>query len=221
MGESAEWLDQATLTVPAQACRLPDGEPSITIGDVHGYATFNHLQGDNPEHDRGDCGIVACANVLNQFGIGVTEADVIEHATRRRELHVVEGLPEQSGWTLPAEQAQILCDYGLPAHAEEGWSIEQLAVAVQRGHGVLAGVNAGVLWSNPLALEHGQANHVVTITGVARDPDDGALQGFYINDSGSGYSAHFIAAHLMTTAFVHTGGFCVVTDTVHPNPPAG
>jgi hypothetical protein len=50
--------------------------------------------------------------------------------------------------------------------------------AVQYGRGVIAAVNAGVLWSDPRALGHGQANHVVTITGVARDPDDGALQGF-------------------------------------------
>jgi len=36
---------------------------SLTIGDVRRDAAFNHLQGDNPEHDRGDCGIVSCADV--------------------------------------------------------------------------------------------------------------------------------------------------------------
>jgi len=92
---------------------------------------------------------------------------------------------------------------------------------VQGGRGVIAAVNAGVLWSNPSVLGHGQANHVVTITGVARDPYDGALQGFYINDSGTGRSAQFISAHLMTTAFVGTGGFCVITDIAHPVQPFG
>jgi hypothetical protein len=201
---------------PAQPGQLPDGRASLTIGDVQGYAALNHLQGDNPQHDDGDCGIVSCAEVLNQFGIELTEADVVAHATRRRELHVVAGHPEESGWTLPAEQVAILADYGIAAHWAGDQSTEQLADAVQGGRGVIAAVNAGALWSDPSVLGHGQANHVVTVTGIARDPYDGALMGFYINDSGNGRSAEFISVHLMTTAFVRTGGFCVITDVVHP-----
>jgi hypothetical protein len=207
------WLRDAAVAVPVQPGRLPDGRPSLIIGDVRGDAVFNHLQGDNPDHDRGDCGIVCCADVLNQFGMRLTETEAFRHATRCHELHVVPGRPDQSGWTLPAEQAAILTDYGVPAHAEQAQPVGRLALAVQHGHGVIAMVNAGVLWSDPQALGHGQANHAVTITGVARDPYDGALLGFYINDSGSGQSGQFVAAHLMTTAFEHEGGFCVVTDS--------
>lgn len=206
------WLRDAAITVPVEPVQLPDGRRGLMIGQVRGYAAFNHLQGDNPYHDRGDCGVVCCADVLNQFGVLLTEADAVGHATRCHELHVVPGRPDQSGWTLPAEQARILSDYGVPAHAEDGQPIERLAVAVQRGHGVIAMVNAGVLWSDPRVLGHGQANHAVTITGIARDAYDGALQGFYINDSGNGQSAQFVSAHLMTTAFEHEGGFCVLTD---------
>lgn len=148
----------------------------------------------------------------------LTESDVVRHATRRHELHVVAGQPDQSGWTLPAEQAAILSDYGVPAHVEEAQPIERLALAVQRGHGVIAMVNAGVLWSDPRVLGHGQANHAITLTGIARNPFDGALQGFYINDSGDGQSGRFVSAHLMTTAFEHTGGFCVVTDAARRGP---
>lgn len=212
MSEGTGWLRDAAITVPRQLGRLPDGRRSLMIGDVRRYAAFNHLQGDNPEHDGGDCGIVCCADVLNQFGIGVAECDVCAHATRCHELHVVAGRPEQSGWTLPAEQAAILADYGVPARARTAQPIERLAVAVQGGHGVIAMVNAGVLWSDPRVLGHGQANHAITVTGIARDPYDGALQGFYINDSGTGESGVYVSAHLMRTAFEHTGGFCVVTD---------
>jgi hypothetical protein len=209
------WPRNAAAAVPVQPDRLPDGRPSLTIGDVRDYAAFNHLQGDNPEHDCGDCGIVSCADVLNQFGVRLTEADAFLHATRRHELHVVTGRHDQSGWTLPAEQAKILTDYGVPAHAEEAQPVERLALAVQLGHGVIAMVNAGVLWSDPGSLGHGQANHAITITGVARDRYDGALLGFYINDSGTGLSGQYVSAHLMTTAFEHEGGFCVVTDCAH------
>jgi hypothetical protein len=210
--DTTGWLRDAAVAVPVRPGRLPDGRPSLTIGDVCGYALFNHLQGDNPEHDCGDCGIVSCADVLNQFGVRLTEADAFLHAARCHELHMVPGRPDQSGWTLPAEQAAILADYGVPAHAEEARPVERLALAVQHGHGVIAMVNAGVLWSDPRALGHGQANHAVTVTGIARDRYDGVLLGFYINDSGTGQSGRFVSTHLMTTAFEHEGGFCVVTD---------
>jgi hypothetical protein len=214
--DSTGWLRDATMAVPVNAGRLPDGQPILTIGDVRDYAAFNHVQGDNPEHDCGDCGVVSCADVLNQFGLPLTEAEAVRHATRRQELHVVPGRPDQSGWTLPAEQAAILTDYGVPAHAEEAQPVERLALGVQLGHGVIAMVNAGVLWSDPGELGHGQANHAVTITGIARDRYDGALLGFYINDSGTGQSGQFVSAHLMRTAFEHEGGFCVVTDCPRP-----
>jgi hypothetical protein len=207
------WLRQASIAVSVRPGRLPDGRPSLIIGDVRAFAAFNHLQGDNPEHDRGDCGIVCCADVLNQFGMRLTEADTFRHAMGCHELHVVPGQPAQSGWTLPAEQAAILTDYGVPAHAEYGQRVDRLAQAVQGGHGVIAMVNAGVLWSDPRVLGHGQANHAITITGIACDPYDGALFGFYINDSGDGQSGRFVSAHLMTSAFEHEGGFCVVTDS--------
>ena len=218
--DTTSWLRDAAVAVPVQSGRLPDGRPTLIIGDVRGCAAFNHLQGDNPEHDRGDCGIVSCADVLNQFGVRLTEADAFLHASRCHELHVVPGRPDQSGWTLPAEQAAILTDYGVPAHAEEAQAAGRLALAVQHGHGVIAMVNAGVLWSDPRGLGHGQANHAITITGIARDRYDGALLGFYINDSGTGQSGQFVSAHLMTTAFEHEGGFCVVTDCAHAAGPA-
>jgi len=215
--DSSGWVCDAAAAVPVQSGRLPDGTLSLTIGDVAGSAAFNHLQGDNAEHDHGDCGIVSCVDVANQFGVRLTEAGAFVHAMRRHELHVVAGRPDESGWTLPVEQAAILTDYGIPAHAEEAQPVERLAVAVQHGHGVIAMVNAGALWSDPRALGHGEANHAVTLTGIARDRSDGALLGFYINDSGTGQSGQFVSAHLMTTAFEHEGGFCVVTDCPRPS----
>ncbi len=214
----AGWLRLAAIAVAVRPGHLPDGRPCLTIGEVRRYAAYNHLQGDNPEHDRGDCGIVSCADVLNQFDVPLTEADAFRHASRCRELHLVPGRLDQSGWTLPAEQAAILADYGIAAHAEEAQPIERLALAVQQGRGVIAMVNAGVLWSDPRVLGHGQANHAITIIGIARDRYDGALLGFYINDSGTGQSGQFVSAHLMKTAFEHEGGFCVVTDLAQPKP---
>ena len=104
------------------------------------------------------------------------------------------------------------------AHAETGQSLEQLGQDVEQGHGVIVDANAGVLWNDPQYVEGGAANHAVTVTGVARDPQTGNIQGFYINDSGDGKSAEFVSAQTMTTAWQDTGGTCVVTDAVHTLP---
>lgn len=210
------WLHRAVINVPYEYGRLPDGRHGMVIGAVRACMAFNHVQGENPERLRGDCGVVCCADVLDQFGVYLSEAELVHHAAACGELHVVLGRPDESGWTYPVEQARILSDYGVPAHAERGRSIEWLAEAVQHGHGVIVGVNAGVLWSNPRNLGTGEANHAITVTGIARDPDDGALLGFFINDSGTGKSAQFVSCHLMVTAFARTGGYCVITDFPHP-----
>lgn len=208
----------AGIDVPTQLDVLPDGEPSLTIGDVRDYAAFNHQQGDNPYGFQEDCGLVSCQDVLNQFGVPVKEGDVVGHAIQNGECDVQQGDPADSGGTSADNQAKVLSDYGVPAHAETGQSLEQLGQDVEQGHGVIVDANAGVLWNDPQYVEGGAANHAVTVTGVARDPQTGNIQGFYINDSGDGKSAEFVSAQTMTTAWQDTGGTCVVTDAVHTLP---
>jgi hypothetical protein len=198
--------------------RLPDGRQSVIIGAVRASMAYNHVQGENAEHFRGDCGIVCCVDVLDQFGVYSSEADVVRHALACGELHIELESPDESGWTYPGEQARILCDYGVPAHPDQARSIEWLAGAVELGHGVIIGINAGMLWSNPRNLGTGEANHAVTVTGTARDVVDGALLGFFINDSGTGKSGQFLSCQLMTAAFLRTGGYCVITDYSYCQP---
>ena len=104
----------AGIDVPTQLDVFPDGEPSLTIGDVQGYAAFNHQQGDNPYGFQEDCGLVSCQDVLNQFGVPVNESDVVGHAIQNGECDVEQGDPADSGGTSTDEQAQILTDYGVP-----------------------------------------------------------------------------------------------------------
>src|SRR5258707_15346970 len=106
--------------VPAEFDELPDGEPSLMLGDVRGYTAFNHRQGDNQEHFQLDCGLMSVQDVLRQFGAQVTEADTVEHALQRGECSVDPAAAEQSGGTTPSEDARILTEYGVPSRAESG-----------------------------------------------------------------------------------------------------
>jgi hypothetical protein len=108
--------------------------------------------------------------VEHEFGVPPTEADAFLHATRRHELHPVPGRHDQSGWTLPAEQAAILTDYGIPAHATADQPVEPLALAVQVGHGVIAMVNAGVLWSDLMTTAFEYEGGICGVTDCAHAP---------------------------------------------------
>jgi hypothetical protein len=197
---------------------LPTGDEVLVIGDVPGTRDFNHLQGDNPFGLEGTCGLVSCEDVLRQFGLSVGEGDIVYHAVEQGECYVGDD-PASSGGTSSDSQAQILSDYGIPAHAEQVVSTEQLADYVEGGHGVIAEVNAGVLWDDPNYYGFGEANHAIVVTGVARDPSSGELQGVYVNDSGRGYpedSGRFIDLATWEKAQLQPGGECVVTDGVRP-----
>lgn len=224
LGDNVRPLDHPddwsrTVDVPQHLEQLPDGRESLVLGDPERCAEFNHQQGNNDLRYQQTCGLVSCEDILRQAGVQVTENDVVHHAAERRECHV-DGAPEWCGGTSEATQAQILTDYGVPSHPETGHSLEDLANALEHGHGVIAEVNCGVLWNNPnpVALGWGQANHAIVVTGVARDPQTSEIQGFFINDSGTGQSDRFVDAETMKTAWLvpwGTGsGTSVVTDSI-------
>lgn len=207
------WPADLDLEVPHRHDVLPDGRDTLVIGDTAGLAADVHLQGDNPYGFQGTCGLCSCEGVLKQFGIDVTEADVVRHAVQNG-LCDVSADPAMSGGTTTDMQVRILHDYGVPAHAERLGSLEELAAGIEEGRGVIVGANAGVLWDDANYLEFGQANHAVVVTGVSRDPVDGQIQGFYLNDSGIGAGGRFVDATTMDAAWLDTGGSAVVTDIV-------
>jgi hypothetical protein len=200
-----------TLDVPYQLEVLEDGRDSIVIGDVAALSEHTHLQGDNMFGFQGTCGLCSCQDVLGQFGLQVSENDMVLHATERGQCAVTDDVAS-SGGTSAETQAQLLSDYGIPASVENAGSLEDLAVDVEQDRGVIIEANAGVLWDDATYYGNGGANHAVTVTGVARDPSTGEIQGFYINDSGSGAAGRFVNAETMQQAWLDAGGTAVTTD---------
>jgi Peptidase_C39 like family len=197
---------------------LPDGRVTLVVGDPVGCKRFNHRQGDNYLDFENDCGLVACEDILRQFGYRVGENDVVRHAVDEGECDVVSDSPQESGGTSVGQKVKILADYGVEAEAEAGLSLEDLASAVEHGYGVIASVNAGYLWNKSDCIGTGAHNHAITITGVARDPRTHQIQGFFINDSGTGESGEFVTAETMERAWLLRGlGVCIVTEHTVPS----
>ncbi|MFF9063978.1 hypothetical protein ACF09E_01330 [Streptomyces sp. NPDC014891] len=209
----ADSLAELVPDVPYRLDTLPDGREIVIIGDVETFADHTHRQGDNPFGFLGTCGLCSCEGVLRQFGIEVTEADVVAHAIARG-LCETKGPAEMRGGTTPSDQCRILADFGVPAHVETADSLEDLAERLEHGHGVVIAANAGVLWDDADYWEGGRANHAVVPIGVARNPDTGEIRGMIVNDS-SQEAARFVDATTMAEAWLAAGGRCVVTDLVH------
>lgn len=201
-----------TVDVPYHADVLPDGRDTVIIGDMETFKEYCHQQGDNPFGFRGTCGLCSCEGILRQFGIEVTEADVVAYA-KDHQLCKTDGSPEYKGGTDVLRMARILSDFGVPAHWDTRGSLEGLAASLQQGRGVIVGLNAGVFWDDARYINQG---HAVTPIAVARDPKTWDIQGFYVNDTGKGESGRFVDAAMMDKAWVQVGhGDWVVTDRTY------
>ncbi|WNZ27114.1 hypothetical protein HJG54_29835 [Leptolyngbya sp. NK1-12] len=190
---------------------LPNGHEAVIFGDPKSATEGFHQQGDNPFGMRGTCGLVSVEDILRQLGYQVTETDLVSYAVRNQ-LCTIEGTPDVQGGTTQIDQARILNDFGVPAEAKILLNCEDLASYIEAGEKVIVGVNGGVLWNVPEAFEFGQANHAVTVTGVARNPQTADLLGFFINDSGSGEAGRFVDLNTWQWSWENRGGLGIVTN---------
>jgi hypothetical protein len=195
-----------------------EGHEITIIGGPEKEVEGRKAQGDNPYDVRGDCGLVSSRDILLQFGVHVTEADVVKFAVEHGICaYDVSKPPENRGGTGTQAIIEVLHHYGVEAHGEYGGSLEQLATNIATGRGVIIGIESAVIWpegEQPGFRPTGKADHAITVTGVSIEQSTGKILGFYINDSGAGNFGRFISADLMEKAWVNSGGGSVVTNAV-------
>ena len=178
----AHALGSGRSDVPRTFDKLPDGREIIVIGDVEGCKQYNHPQGDNDRDYLQTCGLVSSEDVLNQYGQNVTENDIVEFAAANSLCEVIPNKPLESGGTLDSDISEILTAHHVPAKAKV-LTHEELASYVEQGHSAIAAVNAGIIWDDATYFQSGEPNHAVTVTGIARNAENGRQEGVYINDS--------------------------------------
>ena len=203
------------LHIPHELITLDDGREVLQIGDVERAREVHEVQGHNDFGFNGTCGLAAIACELKLFGRDVSENDVVRLALETRQCSVTNN-PFTSGGTRAPERVALLEAFGLPAHWEKAVSLEQVALHVERGEGVILGLNTGVLWNDARAYDNGQSNHAVAAIATLRDTNTGQLIGFRINDTASADGAgQFVDAQTAQAALVNASGgtgTIVVTD---------
>ena len=208
---------ELTTAVPGMEKAIICGDP-ISLGDI-----LDHQQGyDNPYGSFGTCGPTSRANLCIIGGKEVTEPEVVEYAMEN-DLCVKNDEKFHGGGTTIGQQIALLEHFGFPSHCElanETATPERLASAIEGGHGVLLGLNSGVLQDREWKVfnDKGEiaATHAVCLTGTVRDPDSGNLVGFYLCDS-SGQTPESGRTFVPMDKFLHSysdakGSFAVITN---------
>jgi hypothetical protein len=193
---------------------LPDGESVIQLGDVDSSKQYFHKQGDNDLNFQGDCGLASCGDIANQFGVNVSENDVVHYAVDHG-LCSTSGSPQQEGATTMADMVKVLNGIGVPAHLETKNSLAGVGRELEDGHSVIIGVNAGELWNNPKFDAAGGYNHAISLTGVALDPSSGEVKGVWIDDSGTGNFQEYVPADNPAIEDWSKSSIAVVTNGEH------
>ena len=194
---------------------IREGVPGVELAVVTGYpemaaGMLDSVQGDEIDGACGTCGLTSIANICRLAGENVSEGMVVSYAVENTLCNVA---PWDAARTcgITGEQAvEIMSAFGIGAHVEkaDACSIEELAEAVESGHGVIVGIDAGEIWDDPasstIMFGKAYANHYVTITGVARDAATGEVAGFYICDSGRGLESdacRYLSAEKLERAY--------------------
>ncbi len=164
-----------------------DGKNVLVYGAPKSYDKLNYAQGNAVPSFRGTSAEASVANLLNIAGQHVTEGDLIKVALANRWCNTATLFEDIRGGMSMTDQRKLLGNYGVATGVITNFDANKLAALVKQGKGVIIGVNDLQLWGkNPsqAVLESININHLVNLTGVVYAADTGALQGFYIADSG-------------------------------------
>ena len=157
------------------------------IGTPEVQADFSEMQifSDN-------CAVCAETSIINQF---FPDLELDQESAAY--------ISASNGWYVPGEGTSpdvvgnLMEHFGIETHTVSNATVEQLAMELQQGHGVVVGIRADELWeSGPLAelkdalceiygldnSTYQPANHAITVTGIdMSDPENPMV---IINDSG-------------------------------------
>ena len=208
---------EVTDQVPGMERAIICGDP-IKLGD-----RLDFQQGfDNPYGAFGTCGLTSISNICTIAGMEVSEPDVVEYAMENNLCEQGSSSAFGGGGTTIKNQIEILEHYGIEAHCEfaETATPQRLAEAIEGGHGVILGLNSGILQNREWKIynDNGEiaASHAVCLTGTVRSAETGELIGFYMCDS-SGQTPDagrtFVTLEKLEECYGEVrGGFATITN---------
>lgn len=159
------------------------------------------------------CAIKSQQLILNEFGVSVTEDQLVQYST-------------EHGWyngngTAMEDVGRILADAGIPCTQSMNANIYDLANELAQGHKVIVAVDSGELWNNGILdwlkdLFWGDTpDHALIVTGIdMSDPDNPVV---ILTDPGTGQPAQAYPLKQFMDAWGDSQCFMVSTDIPTPS----
>jgi len=207
---------------PDQASAVPDGHGLFEPAHPHNLEPSSIV--GTPTDDAKDwvhqttdftCAVVSQEMILHEFGINVSEANLVHDAD-------VHGWLSDHG-TVPEDLGKLLELHGVPCHTNMHASAADLANELAHGHKVIVGVFADGLWQqNPVQtgirelVGLDNANHALVLTGV--DMSDPHHPRVFVNDPGDprGEEKAYPLDQFLE-AWHGSGNMYVATDSAPPH----
>jgi Ca2+-binding RTX toxin-like protein len=165
---------------------IAEGKNILVYGYPKAYE-LDYMQGNAVAGYKGTCALTSIANLATQANQALSEAQVVQKAINNSWCVTSNTATDyQRGGSNYIGQQALLNSYGIKNGIIMGYNEQAIANLIKGGRGVIIGLNAGKLWGDNAYVDNGGVNHVVTVTGVACDATTGAINGFYIADSGRG-----------------------------------
>lgn len=187
-------LEETRQTI--QTMDLPDGSWERVFDHPEQLqAELPFEQGKNEYGKEGTCALANLGTWLEIGGSANKENDIVAYASTHMDMDG-DPLCSESGGVYPGNIPTIWKNFGVDAYNDSSKNLEHIAEAVESGHAVSVGVNAGKLYENdnPEAFDlnesygDGGANHQIGIVSCVRDGVSGNITHFYINDTGRSLS---------------------------------
>ena len=203
-------------------CKAKAGNRDILVFDHPTDSAKNAVinQGTaKPAEFEGTCGLCAAGSIIRKAGISVSEGDMIAYASVN-DLCTTKCKPERNGGTTSNQLVSILGALaGISTYSEIGKTLEELTLSIEKGHGVIIGVNPSKL--NPAWYGSYQPNissgHWVVLESVVRDAYTNAILGYVIFDSNGNTPSNacqIIKASQLEDAYYIDGAVSLITDDV-------
>lgn len=165
------------------------------------------------------CAIQCQRLILNEFGVGVTEDQLVAEATAR-------GI-YQPGGTSADDVGKLLESHGLPVNRFDHANVFNLSNELAQGHKVIVGVDSKDLWESQNGIIHeildffglAKADHAVIVSGIdTTDPDNIRVN---ITDPGTGDVAKSYPIEQFLDAWKGSDFTMVSTAVPSPDTSAG
>ena len=194
-----------------------DGSTDLDRAIDNFFEMLNPTEHYHCQEAPNSCAVAVQTDILNDFGINVSEAEM-------RELGEEHGIFSEEGGTPLEDVGKLLELHGIEVERDDGFSINDLLEAKANGEKVIIGLDANEIWNAPGCEDHPlesmsgglidipTAGHAVEFKGVVEDFD--GQHYVVIDDPGQPYG-HNVRIPLddFDDAWDDFGHFAVITHT--------